>query len=82
MLHACLGKLIMVTLIFPFMKINLDSKEIETLLECLRYSKQRVSGVSGTADATYAMRQEKLRNIELVEEKLRHGGQTEVGEQL
>jgi hypothetical protein len=53
------------------MDIDLNGDEIQTLLESLRYSKQRIADAEGTP---YEVRQENIRRIDQVAMKLR--GQT------
>jgi hypothetical protein len=47
--------------------MELSRREIETLLECLAYSRQRVSEAQGTP---YALRQEKLERLRDLQQKL------------
>jgi hypothetical protein len=49
-------------------RMDLTAEEIAILLECLKYSIQRVSETQGTP---YAVRQENLQRLTSVQEKLR-----------
>jgi hypothetical protein len=50
---------------------ELTSSDIQVLLECLKYSIQRVSDEQGTP---YSARQENLQRLYSVQDKLRHFG--------
>lgn len=50
------------------MLIELDHQDIETLLESLKFSKQRVSDAQGTPES---VRNETLARIDVVAEKIR-----------
>ncbi len=52
-------------------RVELTGAEISVLLECLKYSIQRVSDAQGTP---YAVRQENLQRLRDVQEKLRRMG--------
>ncbi len=51
------------------MQIDLTGEEVQTLLESLRYSKQRVTDAEGTP---YEVRRENLARIEQAMDKLRN----------
>jgi hypothetical protein len=50
------------------MSIDLDEQELSTMLESLKYSKQRVRDAQGTP---YEVRRQNLERLDAVEEKLR-----------
>ncbi len=54
------------------MLIELDRQDIETLLESLKYSKQRISDAQGTPES---VRKENLARIDAVTEKIREARQ-------
>jgi hypothetical protein len=56
--------------------MELTGAEIQVLLECLKYSIQRVSEAQGTP---YAVRQENLQRLSSVQEKLRRMGKEAKG---
>jgi hypothetical protein len=51
--------------------LELTASEIQVLLECLKYSIQRVSDAQGTP---YSVRQENLQRLYSVQDKLRQYG--------